>query len=67
MNEKLSDRVFASDVDTIAHGGEKVPILGHLIWFSVEESRIEPQELRKLFAKIGIPAEFIPDEISPRQ
>ncbi len=25
MNEKLSDKVFASDVDTIAHGGEKVP------------------------------------------
>jgi hypothetical protein len=65
MNEKLSDKVFASDVDTIAHGGEKVPILGHLIWFSVKESRIEPQELRKLFAKIGIPVEFIPDEISP--
>ncbi len=53
MAEKLSDKVFASAEDAIAHGGEKVLILGHLIWFSVKESRIEPEELRRLFAQIG--------------
>ncbi len=65
MAEKLSDKVFASAEDAIAHGGEKVPILGHLIWFSVKESRIEPEELRRLFAQIGIPTEFIQEDISP--
>lgn len=65
MAEKLSEKVFASAEDAIAHGGGKVPILGHLIWFSVKESRIEPEELRRLFAQIGIPAEFIPEDISP--
>jgi hypothetical protein len=65
MAEKLSDKVFASSEDAIAHGGEKVPILGHLIWFSVKESRIEPEELRRLFAQVGIPTEFIPEDISP--
>ncbi|GFO96292.1 hypothetical protein ig2599ANME_0481 [groundwater metagenome] len=48
MAEKLSDKMFASAEDVTAHGGEKVPILGHLIWFSVKESRIEPEELRKV-------------------
>lgn len=50
---KLSNKASASSEDAIAHGGEKVPIIGHLICFSVKESRIEPEEVRKLFAKIG--------------
>ncbi len=35
MSDKLSDKVFASADQALGHGGEKVPILEHLIWYSV--------------------------------
>lgn len=37
MDEKFSDKVFATADQAVGHGGEKVPILGHLIWYSVKE------------------------------
>ncbi|MCE8428176.1 MAG: hypothetical protein J5U19_07315 [Candidatus Methanoperedens sp.] len=38
MDEKFSDKVFATADQAVGHGGEKVPILGHLIWYSVTSS-----------------------------
>ncbi len=64
MSDKLSDKVFASAEEVLGHGGEKVPILGHLIWYSVKESRIKIEDMRKLFAQIGLPADFLPEEPS---
>lgn len=39
MTEKLSEKIFASGDLAMGHGGEKVLILRHLIWYSVKESR----------------------------
>jgi hypothetical protein len=64
MTDKLSDKVFASAEEVLGHGGEKVPILGHLIWYSVKESRIKIEDMRRLFAQIGLPADFLPEEPS---
>ncbi len=64
MTDKLSEKVFASADQALGHGGEKVPILGHLIWYSVKESRIKIEDMRKLFAQIGLPADFLPEEPS---
>ncbi len=64
MSDKLSDKVFASAEEVLGHGGEKVPILGHLIWYSVKESRIKIEDMRKLFAQIGLPTDFLPEEPS---
>ncbi len=64
MTEKLSDKVFASADHALGHGGEKVPILGHLIWYSVKESRIKIEDMRKLLAQIGLPNDFLPEEPS---
>ncbi len=64
MTDKLSEKVFASAEEVLGHGGEKVPILGHLIWYSVKESRIKTEDMRQLFAQIGLPADFLPEEPS---
>ncbi|CAG1006205.1 hypothetical protein METP3_03789 [Methanosarcinales archaeon] len=64
MDEKFSDKVFAAADQAVGHGGEKVPILGHLIWYSVKESRIRTSDLRKLFAQVNIPMDFMPEEPS---
>jgi hypothetical protein len=64
MSEKISEKVFASADHALGHGGEKVPILGHLIWYSVKESRIKIEDMRKLFAQIGLPNDFLPEEPS---
>lgn len=64
MTDKLSDKVFASAEEVLGHGGEKVPILGHLIWYSVKESRIKIEDMRRLFAQIGMPTDFLPEEPS---
>jgi len=64
MDEKFSDKVFATADQAVGHGGEKVPILGHLIWYSVKESRIRTSDLRKLFAQVKIPLDFMPEEPS---
>jgi hypothetical protein len=64
MDEKFSDKVFATGDQAVGHGGEKVPILGHLIWYSVKESRIRTSDLRKLFAQVKIPMDFMPEEPS---
>jgi len=64
MSDKLSEKVFASADQALGHGGEKVPILGHLIWYSVKESRIKIEDMRRLFAQIGLPADFLPEEPS---
>ncbi len=64
MDEKFSDKVFATADQAVGHGGEKVPILGHLIWYSVKESRIRTSDLRKLFAQVKIPMDFMPEEPS---
>lgn len=64
MDEKFSDKVFATADQAVGHGGEKVPILGHLIWYSVKESRIRTSDLRNLFAQVKIPMDFMPEEPS---
>ncbi len=64
MDEKFSDKVFATADQAVGHGGEKVPILGHLIWYSVKESRIRTSDLRKLFVQVKIPMDFMPEEPS---
>jgi len=64
MTDKLTDKVFASPEEVLGHGGEKVPILGHLIWYSVKESRIKIEDMRKLFTQIGLPTDFLPEEPS---
>ena len=64
MDNKFSDKVFATADQAVGHGGEKVPILGHLIWYSVKESRIRTSDLRKLFAQVKIPMDFMPEEPS---
>jgi hypothetical protein len=62
MDEKFSDKVFATADQAVGHGGEKVPILGHLIWYSEKESRIRTSDLRNLFAQVKIPMDFMPVE-----
>ncbi len=64
MDEKFSDKVFATADQAVGHGGEKVPILGYLIWYSVKESRIKIEDMRNLFAQIKIPTDFLPEEPS---
>jgi hypothetical protein len=64
MDEKFSDKVFATADQAVGHGGEKVPILGYLIWYSVKESRIKIEDMRNLFAQIRIPTDFLPEEPS---
>jgi hypothetical protein len=64
MDEKFSDKVFATADQAVGHGGEKVPILGHLIWYSVKESRIRTSDLRSIFAQVKIPMDFMPEEPS---
>ena len=54
MDEEFSDKVFATADQAVGHGGEKVPILGYLIWYSVKESRIRTSDLRKLFAQVRL-------------
>ncbi len=64
MDEKFSDKVFATADQAVGHGGEKVPILGNLIWYSIKESRIKIEDMRNLFAQIKIPTDFLPEEPS---
>lgn len=65
MNDtKFSEKVFATADQAVGHGGEKVPVLGHLIWYSVKESRIKITDLRRIFTQIGISPDFIPEETS---
>jgi hypothetical protein len=64
MDEKFSDKVFATADQAVGHGGEKVPILGYLIWYSIKESRIKIEDMRNLFAQIKIPTDFLPEEPS---
>jgi hypothetical protein len=64
MDEKFSDKIFATGDQAVGHGGEKVPILGYLIWYSVKESRIRTSYLRKLLAQVKIPMDFMPEEPS---
>ena len=63
-DEKFSDKVFATADQAVGHGGEKVPVLGYLIWYSIKESRMKITDLRRIFTQVGISSDFIPEETS---
>lgn len=63
MNSVLKDTFATSE--TLSYNGQQVPILGHLVWYSVKETRIKPDELKKLFADLSIPPNFLPRDPSP--
>jgi hypothetical protein len=61
----LSEQVMASHAELGHPGQEPIPILGHLTWYSVKETRIPPGKLRELFSIAGIPPAYLPEDPTP--
>ncbi|MBE0522241.1 MAG: hypothetical protein IBX39_08280 [Candidatus Methanoperedenaceae archaeon] len=61
----LSKQTMASHTELKLPGQVPIPILGHLTWYSVKETRIPLEKLRELFNNAGIPPAYLPEDPSP--